>query len=180
MLERDTVDRSKVGMVQEKQMYRRQRNQVLAGAPEWCWPWSWWSENAIQQGSGVVDVVHFPSFWWKGPEDAFSLNMITDELIWCTKLMDVILKINDKLLVSLDTIDITDHGIASNRRTVQLWHYCQWQEYQNTQSVATDSLHWCTFRAGLGDLKCFFSMVLGKNAGILCSDLKSALDYVGR
>jgi len=42
----------------------------------------------------------------------FNLSMITDELVRCTML---ILKSIDKLLVSRDTIDITNHGVTSNK-----------------------------------------------------------------
>jgi len=71
----------------------------------------------------LVLLVWFtlPAPYKKGTEDIlklftdFNLGAVTDKFIGCTMLMDIIFKGVDKLLVSFNAVDVTNHGITTNK-----------------------------------------------------------------
>jgi len=125
MLQRDTINGSTVSVVQEK------ADREAAKQPSACR-----GTGMIKDGVGSgLDSLEMPFGWIlmllmgftlpapnkKCTKDVldlftdFNLGTITNELVRCSLFPNVILKGIDKLLVSLDPIDITNHRVTANK-----------------------------------------------------------------
>ncbi len=143
-LQRNTVNGSTVGVVQGKADIEE------AKPPSACR-----CTSMVKNGVGSsLDSLKVPFSWIlvllmgftlpasnkKGTKDVlnlftdFNLSTITDELVRCTTFMDVILQSIDKLLVSHDIIDVTDHGVTSNKEL------CNSNPTVNGRGIGMDSI----------------------------------------
>jgi hypothetical protein len=92
------------------------------------------------------------------------LSTVTDELQGCTSLNNVILQGIDKLFVCLDTINISNFSVNSNKNDSSSGTIIE---------ASTSSCRWYTLRAGLGDFNPFLSRVhAGRRAcGVVYSNV---------